>query len=309
MRNNIYEDERVNKRFNFFSNDKKDKPVYKITFISTEDENINRCVVELPADEYINRKNLKKGFSDEEKANIAEKIVEELQKQTESVDDENKKLREQIETLLKANEELNKKVEVLNIELQQKSEKGTNTENNQAEQLKDELQQKNEQLSESQQKIEFFENKVKEQEKRINEYINNRNLPQAITEDIDALNHKFAEAREMILSLKEKVNYGDSGLKKLCYLFSVCYSIGKDEIKSIAEQIKYILEDDFNCRMIKPNKNEVFDSHFHEATVYDAHCTVIDECLTPGWKYNEKVLVKAIVKIKQNNMGEKEDEC
>lgn len=190
--------------------------------------------------------------------------------------------REQVENLLKINYELNKK----------------------AEELSAELKAKNEEILENQKKIQFLESKVKEQEKRIEEFMNERNLPKEVSEDIGILNQKFAETREMLLSLKDKVSYGDRGLKKLCYLFSVCYSIGNDDMKGLAEQIKYILEGDFDCRMIKPEQNEIFDSHIHEATVYDANCTVIEECCTPGWKYNDKVLVKAVVKIKQETAGE-----
>lgn len=271
MRDDFFEGERNIRKFGLFSGEKKEKKYYKISYVSKEKDNLTTQVIEFPGYVYVGKKDSGKGF---------------LYETGEGNASENTKLKERIENLLKENEELNKKAESLNAE----------------------LQEKNGEILENQKKIEALENKVKEQEKRIEEYIDARNLPQAITEDVNSINQKFIEAREMILSLKDKVNYGDKGLKKLCYLYSVCYSIGNDEMKGLAEQLKYILEDDFNCRMIKPEQNEIFDSHYHEATVYDEKCPFVDKCLTPGWKYNDKALVKAVVKIK-SSMGENENEC
>ncbi len=284
MRDDFFDNERINRKFKFFSGEKNntgyreeknDKPSYRVVFLSDNGDTVKR-VFTMPADCYINKKNIKKGLFDTEKNNMSNDLLEELEKQRSQLEEENKRLKEQLESLTKRNEELDVKTEELNKELQQKKES----------------------ISENQKEVEFLKYKVTEQEKRINEYINERNLPQAITGDISALSQKIAEAREIMFSLKDKVNYGDRGLKKLCCLWCACCTMGKDETRGIAEQIKYILEDDFNCRMIKPLQNEKFDSHFHEATAYDISFTQIDECLMPGWQYNDKVLIKAMVKVK-----------
>lgn len=285
MREDLFDDERIDKRFNFFANDKngyKEKNIYRVVFLSS-DSNGTKRIFEMPA----NRKNIKKGMISEEQFNVIIKTIDELQKEKDALIEENKELKEQVEKIKEESHRLCEKKEEMNAQVVQSEEF-----------LMDEKAYK-EELLESQKENEYLKNKVDELEKRIKEYMEERNLPQAISEDIYAVNQKFAEMREMILSLKDKVNYGDKGLAKLCTLWCLCHNMNKDETTVIADQLRYILEDSFNCRIIEPVRGENFDSHVHEATVYNEGANEVDECLMPGWQYNEKVITKAIVKIRQ----------